>query len=126
MAEVLDTYEKESGQKINRDKMSLFFSKNTRTRIQNGVKDMFGAQIVQQHEKYLGLPPVGREKKKAFNRIKDQVSRKIVGWKGKLLSYVGREILIKAVAQATPTYTMNYFKLPDSLCSKINPLVGGF
>ena len=86
MVEVLDIYEKESGQKINRDKTSLFFSKNTRADIQSGVKDMFGAQIVQQHEKYLGLPPmVGREKKKAFNRIKDQVSKKIEGWKGKFV-----------------------------------------
>ena len=43
-----------------------------------------------------------------------------------MLSYVGRGVLIKAVAQATPTYTMNCFKLPDSLCSELNSLVGGF
>ena len=93
----------------------------------NLVKDTFGAQIVKQHEKYLGLPPVlGKGKKKAFNRIKDQVGRKIMGWKGKLLSNTSREILIKAVAQATPTYAMNCFKLPDSLCLEINSMVGGF
>ena len=46
VAEVLDTYEKVSGQKINKDKTSLFFSKNTRADIQNGVKNTFGAQIV--------------------------------------------------------------------------------
>ena len=91
VAEVLDFYEMESGLKINRDKTSLFFSKNTRADIQSGVKDMFGAQIVQHHEKYLGLSPmVGREKKKAFNRIKDQIGKKIAGWKGKLLSNAGR------------------------------------
>ncbi|KAL0016440.1 hypothetical protein SO802_003509 [Lithocarpus litseifolius] len=127
VALVLDTYEKESGQKLNKDKTSLFFSKNTSGEIQNFVKETFGAQIVQQHERYLGLPPmVGRGKKKAFNRIKDQVGRKIASWKGRLLSNAGREILIKAVAQATPTYTMNCFKLPDSLCSEINSMVGGF
>lgn len=91
------------------------------------MKDTFGAQIVQQHEKYLGLPlVVERGKKKAFNCIKDQVGRKIAGWKGNVLSNAGREILIKAVAQATPTYTVNYFKLPDSLCSEINSMAGGF
>ena len=127
VALVLDTYEKESGQKLSRDKTSLFFSKNTSGEIQSFVKEMFGAQIVQQHERYMGLQPmVGKGKKKAFNRIKDQVGRKIAGWKGKLLSNAGREILIKAVAQATPTYTMNCFKLPDSLCSEINSMVGGF
>ena len=75
----------------------------------------------------MGLPPmVGREKKKAFSRIKDQISKKKAGWKGKLLSNADREVLIKAVTQATPTYTMNCFMLPDSLCSEINSLVGSF
>ena len=127
VALVLHTYEKESGQKLNRDKTSLFFSKNTSGEIQSFVKETFEAQIVQQHKRYLGLPPmVGKGKKKAFNRIKDQVGRKIAGWKGKLLSNAGREILIKVVAQATATYTMNCFKLPDSLYSEINSMVGGF
>ena len=78
--------------------------------MQDQVKQRLGAEIVKHHEKYLGLPPlVGRGKRKAFNRIKDQMGRKIAGWKGKLLSNAGREILIKAVAQAIPTYTMGMF-----------------
>ena len=35
----------------------------------------------------------------------------------------GREILIKDVAQATPMYTMNCFKLSDSLCNELNSLI---
>lgn len=69
---------------------------------------------------------MGRRKKKAFNRIKDQVRRQIEGWKGKLLSIAGREILIKAVAQATMTYTMSCFKLLDSLCKKLNSMLSQF
>ena len=81
---------------------------------------MFGAQVIHQHECYLGLPTlVGRGKKKAFHNILDQVGRKLAGWKGKLLSTAGREILIKAVAQATPMYMMNCFKLPESLCKEL-------
>ncbi|XP_075640325.1 uncharacterized protein LOC142612079 [Castanea sativa] len=100
---------------------------NTKEEIREFSKGTFGAQIIQHHEKYLGLPPpIGRAKKKAFNRIKDQIGRKIAGWKGKLLSNAGREVLIKAVAQATPTYTMNAFKLSDSLCSELNSMMGGF
>ena len=127
VTKILEDYERESGQKLNREKTSLFFRKNTKAEVQEAVKDMFGAQIILQHEKYLGLPPlVGRGKKKAFNHIKDQVGRKIASWKGKLLSPAGREILIKAVAQATPTYTMNCFKIPDSLCSELNSLIRNF
>ena len=72
----------------------------------------------------MGLPPiVGRGKRKAFNCIKNQVGRKITGWKGKLLSNAGKEILIKAVAQATPTYTMSVFKFPKTLCNELMRLL---
>ena len=58
--------------------------------------------------------------------MKDQVERKIVGWKGKLLSNAGREILVKVVAQAMLTYTMSVFKFPDSLCKDLNCMMGKF
>ena len=124
---VLADYEQESGQKLNKEKTSLFFSRNTSRDCQEEIKELFGAQIIQQHERYLGLPPlVGREKKKAFSQVKDQVGRKIANWKGKLFSNAGREILIKAVAQATPTYKMSYFKFLDSLCKELNSMTRNF
>lgn len=124
MINVLKEYEGGLGQKLNKDKTSLFFSKNTSSDTQEEVKTMFGAQVIKQHERYLGLPSlVGRGKRKAFNRIKDQVGRKIARRKGKLLSNTGREILIKAVAQATPTYMMSCFQLPDSLCCDLNSMM---
>ena len=124
---ILGDYEKNSGQKLNKDKTSLFFSKNTESERREAIKGMLGAQIIQQHKKYLGLPPlIGKGKRKSFNKIKDQVGRRIAGWKGKLLSSAGQEILFKVVAQATPTYTMSFFQLPDSLCKELNSMVSGF
>lgn len=49
-----------------------------------------------------------------------------MGWKDKLLSNAGREILIKAVAQATPAYTMSVFKFSDSLWKDLNSMMGNF
>ena len=43
-----------------------------------------------------------------------------------MLSPASREILIKALAQATPTYTMNYFKIPNSICNELNSLIYNF
>lgn len=118
---VLEDYERESGQKLNKDKTSLFFSRNTSREIQDQVKNMFSAQIIQLHERYLGLPPIlGKGKRQAYGRIEDQVGRKIDEWKGKLLSGVGREVLIKSVAQATPIYTMSCFRLLDLLCKDLS------
>ena len=53
---VLSDYKQESGQKINKEKTSLFFSRNTNNDTKEAIKELFGAQIIQQHEKYLGLP----------------------------------------------------------------------
>ena len=82
---------------------------------------------IRSYEKYLGLPSfVGRNKKSSFNYIKERVWRKLQGWEEKLLSQAGREILIKAVAQAIPTYSMNCFKLPIGLCNEIEGLIRKF
>ena len=84
---VLEDYKKDSGQKLNKEKNSSFFSKSTKWEVQEEVKEMFRFQIIQQHEKYLGLPSlVGKGKMKAFNQIKGHVGRKIVRLKRKLLS----------------------------------------
>ena len=96
---VLKVYECALGQQLNHTKTSLFFSRNTPMDIQEIIKERFGAQVIKHHEKYLGLPSlVGRNKKNTFNSIKDKLRKKLVGWKEKLLSKAGKEVLIKVVA----------------------------
>ena len=75
----------------------------------------------------MGLPSlVGRNKKNSFKEIKEKLAKKLAGWKEKLLSKAGKEILIKAVTQAIPTYAMSYFKIPDSLCDEMTSLMRNF
>ena len=84
---LLSTYEEASRQKLNRDKTTLFFSKITDTEIQDSIKDLLGVLEIKQYEKYLGLPSfVGRNKKASLAFIKEQVWKKLQGWKEKLLS----------------------------------------
>ena len=91
--------------------------------IQEIIKERFGAQVIKHHEKYLCLSSlVGRNKKNTFNSINDKLRKKLAGWKEKLLSKARKEVLIKAVAQAIPTYTMSVFKLSDSLCEDLTSI----
>ena len=125
--EILATYEKASGQQLNRAKTTLFFNRNTPQATQAEIKDILGVPSIQQYEKYLGLPSlVGKEKITCFSQIKERIWSKVKGWKEKLLSQVGREVLIKAVVQAIPTYTMNCFKLPVTLCKEIEGIIRRF
>lgn len=43
-----------------------------------------------------------------------------------MLSRLGKEVLIKAVAQAIPTYMMSVFKIPDGLLEEIHALIARF
>ena len=43
-----------------------------------------------------------------------------------LLSRVGKEVLIKAVAQSIPTYSMGEFQLPIKLCEELNSMCARF
>ena len=127
LLEILATFERAFGKQINRDKTTLFFSKYTSQQMQTSIKEALGVPVVQQHEKYLGLPSfIGHKKKESFDNIEQRVWKKLQGWEDKLLSQAGREILIKEVAQALPTYTMSYFKLLVGLCHDIEALIRRF
>ena len=76
---------------------------------------------------YLGLPTlVGRSKYQTFSFLKDRVWKKIQGWKGQLLSKSRKEVLIKAVAQSIPTYTMGVFQFPVKLCNDLTAMCARF
>lgn len=124
---VLKVYELASGQQLNRAKTSLYFSSNTAKELQEEIKSRFGAQVIKQHERYLGLPSlVGKNKKYSFKEMKEKLARKLAGWMEKLLLKARKEILIKTVAQAIPTYSMSYFKISDSLCEGMTSLIRNF
>ena len=65
---------------------------------------------------------MGRAKKQSFIYLKEKVQRKLQGWKEKLLSQAGREVLIKSVIQAIPTYIKICFKLPKGLVKELEVL----
>ena len=116
-----------SGQQINRNKTTIFFSKLTSEEIREHIKQALGVPKIKPYEKYLGLPSfVGRKKKASFNFIKEKVWRKLLGWEEKLLSQARREILIKAIVQAIPTYTISCFKLPIGLSNELESLIRKF
>ena len=99
ITEILQTYERASGQSINLEKSLVYFSSNTSERQKGQILEALGVQEVDRFESYLGLPTlIGRAKYSTFSYLKDRIWKKLQGWKGMLLSRAGKEILIKAMA----------------------------
>jgi hypothetical protein len=127
LTKILDKYEAASGQKLNKEKTSIFFSRNTSAEKREEITRLSGLQATEKYEKYLGLPTlVGKSRVKAFKSIQDRVWNKLQNWKVKFLSQAGKEILLKAVVQAIPTFCMSVFLLPITLCKEINKLMQKF
>ena len=127
VTDILQLYADSSGQCINFEKSSIYFSSNTDGDRRDFIKNILGVKEVIRFESYLGLPTlIGRSKYQAFSFLKDRVWKKMQGWKGKMFSRAGKEVLIKAVAQSIPTYTMGVFLLPAKLCNELNALCARF
>ena len=124
---ILEKYEQTSRHQLNREKASLFFSRNSPQEMQDVIKNHLGANIIKQHEKYLGLPYlVEKNKQNTFHQLIERLNNKLSRWKEKFLSNAGKEILIKIVSQAMPTYTMSVFKLSNNLCDEMTSMVRTF
>ena len=75
---ILKVYEKASGQQINTNKTTLFFSNSMTETTTNAIKDLLGVSEIKQYEKYLGLPTVvGKNRRASLNYIKDRVWGKL-------------------------------------------------
>jgi len=113
---ILLNYEEASDQQLNRQKTSLFFSRNTPSMSRISVTSAACVNSTNRYENYLGLPAlIGRSRISTFSGIKGRIWNRVNGWKEKFLTHAGKEVLIKAVLQAIPTYTMSVFQLPKSL-----------
>ena len=70
---ILEAYEQASGQKVNKNKTAIFFSKSTSETTKQAIQATMGHQKITQYE-YLGLPSlIGRGKKESFSYIKEKV-----------------------------------------------------
>ncbi|CAN1757082.1 Putative ribonuclease H protein At1g65750 [Linum perenne] len=124
---IFDTYAAASGQVINYEKSGLFVSKSTHPMLAEGVAYFLGISSAFDNEHYLGMPSlIGRNRKIAFRFLKERIWQRLQTWRGRKVSNGGREVLIKAVAQAIPTYCMSVYFLPNLLTAELERMMNSF
>lgn len=127
LAQILSQYCYAAGQAINLNKSGVSFSANCPEALKHNLATQLRVPILQKTGTYLGIPTDwGRSKKELFAWILARVNAKLAGWKEKLLTKAGKEVLIKSVVQSIPTYAMSIFKLPVSICRAIEQRIASF
>ncbi|KAL8094305.1 uncharacterized protein LOC141691544 [Apium graveolens] len=118
--ELLASYEHASGQRINKNKSSVFFSANVIDYNRDLIFQEMQVHQADEFTKYLGLPNIlGRNKFVILGYLKEKVKASIKSWNEKNISKPSKELLIKTVAQSLPTFAMNVFLLPLELIREV-------
>ncbi|WVZ60335.1 hypothetical protein U9M48_010378 [Paspalum notatum var. saurae] len=125
--DIVQAYERGTGQLINRAKCSIVFKNREDSEMQEQVKTVLEVELTAFEAKYLGLPtPVGRMKREQFLPLKEKLRKRLSAYTEKHLSAAAKEVLIKSVAQALPTYIMGAFKLPLGTCDDLTSIIRDF
>lgn len=76
---------------------------------------------------YLGMPKkLWGSKKQVFAYVQDRLNSRVNTWEARHLSKGGKEVQIKAVAQAVPNFTMSCFLLPQETHKKVTRATSRF
>lgn len=110
--ELLRIYAECSGQAVNREKSSIYFSPNASQPVRDAMKHTLDIHIEAFTERYLGhLTAVGRITSGTFDHICERSRRKMQGWSKRNFICAGREVYLKSIVQAIPLYSMSCFQL---------------
>ena len=127
LSSILKRYEFSSGQSINLMKSSITFSSKTPESIRARVKSKLGIDKEGGMGKYLGLPETfGRSKRDVFTGMVDNIRQRSQSWTTRFLSGAGKHVMLLSVLTSLPTYSMSTFKIPSSLCKRIQSILTRF
>ena len=124
---IVDVYGKASGQQLNKVKSSVLFGSKVVTSIKHDLKRSLGISREGGMGMYLGMPEkICGSKAQVFSFVQERLNGRINGWSGKLLSRGGKEVQIKSVAQAVPSYVMPCYLIPHGIYKKLSAVVARF
>ncbi|XP_010451645.1 PREDICTED: uncharacterized protein LOC104733795 [Camelina sativa] len=125
--DILKQYESASGQQINFSKSPVQFGHKIDDTLKSELHDVLGITTLGGMGSYLGLPEsLGGAKTKVFSFVRERLQGRTNGWTANLLSKGGKEVMIKSVATAVPTFVMSCFRLPKTITSKLTSVVANF
>ena len=117
---VLCLFEQLSGLKINFHKSELLCFGQV-VEEQENYKQLFGRGLGSLPFSYLGIPIHHRKlANREWKSIEDRFEKKLSYWKGKLMTYGGRLILINSVLTSMPMFLLSFFEVPVGVRKRLD------
>ncbi|KAF7154602.1 hypothetical protein RHSIM_Rhsim01G0174200 [Rhododendron simsii] len=124
---ILELYKTASGQKVNKEKSSVFFSPNIPPEARLTLANRVGISMEAKEAKYLGIPVfLGNSKRELFSYVKDRTIKRLRSWIDSRPNSAGRKVLIKSILLTIPSYAMSCFRLPKQLMNQISAEIAKF
>ncbi|WVZ96211.1 hypothetical protein U9M48_041878, partial [Paspalum notatum var. saurae] len=119
MKALLCMFEKISGLKINFHKSEIFCFGQAKE-CESIYSCLFGCRPGSFPFRYLGIPMHHRKLRNSdWAHIEERFEKRLIGWKGKLLSVGGRLVLINSVLSSLPMFMLSFFKIPKGILKKL-------
>ncbi|WVZ64895.1 hypothetical protein U9M48_014345 [Paspalum notatum var. saurae] len=75
--------------------------------------NLFGCRVGSYPFRHLGIPMHFRKlSNKDWKTIEERIERKFSNWKGKMLSFGGRLVLLNSVLSSLPMFMLSFFEIP--------------
>ncbi|XP_042492875.1 uncharacterized protein LOC122072579 [Macadamia integrifolia] len=122
----LDLYQALSGQLINLEKRKIFLNAILADR-KHGIKEILKFSSCDFPTRYLGVDIFkGHIKKERILPLVDKFKARLAGWKGRLLSLVGRVELVKIVISNLPLHKFSIYLWPGSSIAQMERWIRNF
>ncbi|KAK6782008.1 hypothetical protein RDI58_019804 [Solanum bulbocastanum] len=125
--QTLATYERVSGQLINKAKSHFLLHPNAFRTTSDRIRKSTGFHQKQAPITYLGCPLfIGRPKLIYFSELINKIVNRVTGWQSRILSYGGKATLIKHVLQSLPIHILSAISPPSSTIKQIQDIMADF
>ncbi|XP_026420067.1 uncharacterized protein LOC113316049 [Papaver somniferum] len=126
LVDLLGLYQRASGQTISREKSKLYFGGGSLNR-RATISQFLGMPIAGFPDRYLGVKLIpGAVKYHHVANAVEKIKEQLAGWKGRMLSFQDRVVLVKSVIASYSIQNMAVYKWPRKFIHECEAAIRNF